>query len=131
MKSDKTKNKVSILLDTIGVDENISMYFAFPWPLNPSEFINHESGKNISDSLNSIRFFKDKGDRLSLSETEEKLLLESLKSVIKTYDFQNNRKQLSELGKRVQLNKLVVMPTLYNIEYNTFKIQKVKRLMVF
>lgn len=116
LKSDKTKNKVSILLDTIGVDENISMYFAFPWPLNPSEFINHESGKNISDSLNSIRFFKDKGDRLSLSETEEKLLLESLKSVIKTYDFQNNRKDNFSLDlnlfKEKEINNLDILNSL-------------------
>lgn len=116
MKSDKTKNKVSILLDTIGVDENISMYFAFPWPFNPSEFINHENGKNISDSLNSIRFFKDKGDRLSLSETEEKLLLESLKSVIKTYDFQNNRKDNFSLDlnlfKEKEINNLDILNSL-------------------
>lgn len=91
LKADKTKNKVSILLDTIGVDENISMYFAFPWPFRPSEVINSESGKTMSDSLSSIRFFKDKGNRISLSEAEEELLLKSLKSVIKTYDFQDYR----------------------------------------
>lgn len=91
LKVDKTKNKVSILLDTIGVDENISMYFAFPWPFRPSEVINSESDKTISESLNSIRFFKDKEHRISLSETEEELLLKSLKAVVKNYDFQDYR----------------------------------------
>lgn len=91
LKSDKIKNKVSILLDTIGVGENISMYFAFPWPFRPSEVINSGSNKTISDSLSSIRFFKDKGNRISLSEAEEELLLKSLKLVIKNYDFQDYR----------------------------------------
>lgn len=116
LKSDKTKDKVSILLDTIGVDENISMYFTFPWPFNPSEVINNERSKTISDSLNSIRFFKDKGDRISLSEVEEELLLQSLKSVIKTYNFQAYREDKFSLDLNLfnekEINNLEILNNL-------------------
>lgn len=87
LRADKTKNKVSILLDTIGVDENITMHFAFPWTFHPYEIVNG-TGRTVSDALSSIRFFKDKADRINLSEDEEKLIIESLKLVIEFYDFQ-------------------------------------------
>jgi len=116
LKADKTKNKVSILLDTIGVDENISMYFTFPWPFNPSEVINNERGKTISDSLSSIRFFKDKGHKISLSEAEEELLLKSLKSVIKIYNFQDYREDKFSLDlnlfNKEEINNLEILNSL-------------------
>lgn len=87
LRADKTKNKVSILLDTIGVDENITMHFAFPWTFHPYEIVNG-TGRKVSDTLNSIRFFKDKADRINLSDDEEKLIIESLELVIEFYDFQ-------------------------------------------
>ncbi len=91
LRADKSKNKVSILLDTIGVDEKISMYFAFPWPFDPSDIINKEHGKNISESLSSIRFFKEKTPKINLSDAEEELLLKSLKLVMKYYDLKKHR----------------------------------------
>lgn len=98
LRADKTKNKISILLDTIGVNENISMYFTFPWPFNPFEVINGTGRRTLSESLGSIRFFKEKTERVELSKNEEQLLLESLRSVIKFYEFQQNRSESFHLN---------------------------------
>ncbi len=72
LRSDRTKDKISILLEAMNLDEKINMYFSFPWPFSPSEIINTPNPKSISDSLSSIRFFKDKGERVTLSQDEEK-----------------------------------------------------------
>lgn len=58
LRSDRTQDKTSILLEAINLDEKINMYFSFPWPFSPSEIINNKNPKPIADSLNSIRFLR-------------------------------------------------------------------------
>ena len=88
LKSDKNKNKVSILLKTINVNQNISMFFSFPWPFNPFEIIQGNNGKTISESLKSILFFKNKPENINITSCEENLILKSLEFVIKFYNYE-------------------------------------------
>ncbi|MFW2562796.1 AAA family ATPase [Acinetobacter baumannii] len=98
LRSDRTQDKTSILLEAINLDEKINMYFSFPWPFSPSEIINNKNPKPIMDSLNSIRFFKDKGDRIILSQDEEIALIENLKFVLNYYKFnEHNRTEIFDL----------------------------------
>ncbi|PZL91211.1 ATP-binding protein, partial [Acinetobacter nosocomialis] len=98
LRSDRTQDKTSILLEAINLDEKINMYFSFPWPFSPSEIINNKNPKPIADSLNSIRFFKDKGDRIILSQDEEIALIENLKFVLNYYKFnEHNRTEIFDL----------------------------------
>lgn len=92
LRSNRTKDKVSILLEAINLDENINMYFSFPWPFSPSEIINTPNPRSIADSLSSIRFHKDKGDRITLSQDEEKILIENLKFVLNYYNFNEHNR---------------------------------------
>ncbi|HAV5935129.1 TPA: ATP-binding protein [Acinetobacter baumannii] len=87
LRSDRTQDKTSILLEAINLDEKINMYFSFPWPFSPSEIVNPKNPRSISDSLSSIRFFKDKGDKIILSENEEIELIENLKFILNYYNF--------------------------------------------
>ncbi len=65
---------------------------------SPSEIINNKNPKPIADSLNSIRFFKDKGDRIILSQDEEIALIENLKFVLNYYKFnEHNRTEIFDL----------------------------------
>lgn len=93
LRSDRTKDKISILLEAMNLDEKINMYFSFPWPFSPSEIINTPNSKSISDSLSSIRFFKDKGERVTLSQDEEKALTENLKLVLNHYQFKEHHRR--------------------------------------
>ncbi|WP_428845552.1 AAA family ATPase [Acinetobacter pittii] len=93
LRSDRTKDKISILLEAMNLDEKINMYFSFPWPFSPSEIINTPNPKSISDSLSSIRFFKDKGERVTLSQDEEKALTENLKLVLNHYQFKEHHRR--------------------------------------